>query len=468
MRIPRLCTLYLCMASLALMNNAIKFLGVDIEELEYVRRRGEVDKYTSKGKWVNSWEDIPHFRPLFTVPCHYVDIYKYGSCTENPAHSGTFYSWKPDLPRKHHQFEPEHMCRMMHGRNILIVGDSLSEEFMTTFVSGMLAHPVPSSGADGTGKKTVSQDDVDEYFSHCKAYPCHMHHVLCDITYLMKCGHDMPSFNVSMFTSYTLANETESSHVARYWVDEIGVRNASLVIVNTGAHLTPRNESYHNLITGLRRAKEMFPDVTFIFRNTVHGHHGCEFSFHGKPLAAAPVLNNSVYKWHLIEGQNRKVREGLPHEGLADVVYLDVFSSGVLRADSHPGFRTRYDTVPDCLHYCQPGPIDSWVQLFYETMIIMTGKEPPLFTGFASDHMVPTKLRNRFEGCDVVKHPKSQWCYLVENGTKHAVPSPYEMSIAKKDFEWSDVHTLSEEDVLDYPIGSMIKSHKGKRVWYEY
>ena len=469
MRILRIYTSWLCLAILTLINDAIKFLGDDIEELEYLRRREEVDHFTSKGMWVNSWEGISHFRPLFTTVCHEVGIYKYGSCTENPAHNGVFYSWKPDAPLKHHQFEPEHMCRIMQGRNILIVGDSLSEEFMTTFVSGMLAHPVPSTGADGSSKKSVSQEDLDEYDSHCKSYPCQLRHALCDITYAMKCGRDMPSFNVSLYTSYTLANEKDNG---RFWVDEVGVRNASLVIVNTGAHATPHNASYANLISGLKLAKQRFSHVSFIYRNTVHGHHGCEHSMGSEPVAKAPSFNGSnlKYNWHLIEAQNNMVREGIIRENLADVVYLDVFTSGVLRADSHPGFRSKSDIVPDCLHYCQPGPIDSWVQLFYETMIIMTGKEPPPFTGFASDTMVPKRLQRNFKSHDIVKHPKSHWMHFLDNGTKHAIHSYNEfVNVAEKGFEFSDVKTLAEEEVLDYSTGRPVQLGKSnERIWFEY
>jgi hypothetical protein len=35
------------------------------------------------------------------------------------------------------------------------------------------------------------------------------------------------------------------------------------------------------------------------------------------------------------------------------VLYLDVFTPTVLRADSHL----------DMLHYCVPGPLDTWVEL---------------------------------------------------------------------------------------------------------
>ena len=39
-------------------------------------------------------------------------------------------------------------------------------------------------------------------------------------------------------------------------------------------------------------------------------------------------------------------------------LYLDVFPSIKLRADQHP-------SDLDCLHYCLPGPLDSWIIFLY-------------------------------------------------------------------------------------------------------
>ena len=100
----------------------------------------------------------------------------------------------------------------------------------------------------------------------------------------------------------------------------------------------------------------------------------------------------------------------------------------------------------------------------------MTGKEPPPFTGFASDTMVPKRLQRNFKSHDIVKHPKSHWMHFLDNGTKHAIHSYNEfVNVAEKGFEFSDVKVLTEEEVLDFSTGRPVKLRKNnERIWFEY
>ena len=45
------------------------------------------------------------------------------------------------------------------------------------------------------------------------------------------------------------------------------------------------------------------------------------------------------------------------------VLYMDVYSSTLHRADNHVGW------LDDCLHYCQPGPIDEWSVFLYNALL---------------------------------------------------------------------------------------------------
>lgn len=45
---------------------------------------------------------------------------------------------------------------------------------------------------------------------------------------------------------------------------------------------------------------------------------------------------------------------------------MDIYSPTVLRADSHHG-------NGDCLHSCMPGPVDHWVTLFYNILLVQSG-----------------------------------------------------------------------------------------------
>lgn len=40
-----------------------------------------------------------------------------------------------------------------------------------------------------------------------------------------------------------------------------------------------------------------------------------------------------------------------------------------MRPDGHPGTVARGPDSGDCLHYCMPGPIDAWVDVFYNVLL---------------------------------------------------------------------------------------------------
>lgn len=432
------------------------FFGEKLSWEEFGARKTRIEEVTSKGKWVDSWKRIPHYRPLYTTVCHGVDPYKYNSCTDSQGMLGFFYSWLPDPPQKYHQFEPQQVCKMMQGRNILIVGDSLSEQFMTSFISGMLAHTVPSSR-----QKKASQGDVDAIYDRCKAYPCTMKHVFCENTWKIKCGSgggsEYPPFHISFkFTKHLdLRVERDDMSVdAISWVEHIGRVNASLVIINTGAHKHENSSGF--LTEGLDLARKLYPgNVSYIYRNSVPGHANCTELFSHRPLREEQDLTHyrpdSYFNWREFHPLNEKIK-GILARDYPDIAYLDVYTSGALRADSHPGWHGAKD--PDCLHYCQPGPIDTWVQLFYEAMVVLTDQEPPPFTDHEDRGLVPTRI-SQMETGEIVKHSRftSRWLFYIANGTKHAISDLTGFLSVADGREFSDVKPSNSWVLLDYPTG---------------
>ena len=70
--------------------------------------------------------------------------------------------------------------------------------------------------------------------------------------------------------------------------------------------------------------------------------------------------------WTDMEGQNYMARDVIESYG---AVYMDVASMTNFRRDGHMGLRghSSVDEV-DCVHYCAPGPIDTWVQVLYNIL----------------------------------------------------------------------------------------------------
>ena len=436
------------------------FLGQKMSWEEFDLRKAKIAEMASNGRWVDSWKRIPHYRPLYTTVCHSVDPYKYNTCTDSNGMLGFFFSWLPNPPHKYHQFEPWNMCRIMNGRNILIVGDSLSEQFMTSFISGMLAHTV---------QKKASQGDVDALYDRCKAYPCTMRHVFCENTWEIKCGYDYPPFHISFKFTKHLDLRVEKEDMSKDeipWTTHIGRVNASLVIINTGAHKHENSSGF--LTEGLDLAKKMYPgNVSYIYRNSVPGHANCSELFSKPPLRREQDLEHyhpdSYFNWREFRPLNDKIRDILARD-YRDVLYLDVYSSGVLRADSHPGWHGARD--PDCLHYCQPGPIDTWVQLFYDAMVVITGHEPDPFEDHRDRGLVPTRIMQMDEG-EIVKHNRfpSKWLFYIANGTKHAISDLTGFLSVADGREFSDVKAKNSQVLLDYPTGRPIRTDQdGMRI----
>lgn len=461
----------LIIASLCL-SLSLRFFGEEMTVEEWKKRIHDVSALTSDGSWHSSW-DLSHFRPLYSTNCHAIDRYKYGTCTNSNGNTGTFFSWVPKNRSSYHHFNPKDFCELMQGRNILFVGDSLTEQFMLSLISGLLAHPIP-------GKRGVQQNDVDQIYSRCKEYPCTMHHASCENNWRIDCGAEMESFKVAFkFTKHLNLNEEGTSNDNINWVEKIWLYNSSLVVLNTGAH--HHDHALLHLEKGLEIALERYGhNVSFVYRNSVPGHANCSDYFDKHPLVKPQNLSNykpdSFYNWNRFEPFNEAAKKILNLK-FQQVLYLDIAASGKLRADSHPGIMDngRGVIVTDCLHYCQPGPTDNWVQIFYDALLLVLNRRPPPFEGHADEHLHPSLITLRPEnfkgGPLLVRHNKlsSKWIFLIENSTKHAIPSLEAFVAVAEGKEFADVERVNSISLLDFPSGAPIHlENTGKRIKYEY
>lgn len=143
---------------------------------------------------------------------------------------------------------------------------------------------------------------------------------------------------------------------------------ASLLILNRGAHFAPSPFILRELKATFRFLRFMYPNKLIIFRNTVPGHQNC--SAYSEPLTKQQELRDgTMYSWSKFREQNQLAKNLAE---LFGIVYMDVDAQTQFRADGHFG-RNKKGTE-DCLHYCMPGPIDTWVQLLYNMlrMLVLT------------------------------------------------------------------------------------------------
>ncbi|CAI5494697.1 unnamed protein product [Closterium sp. Naga37s-1] len=142
------------------------------------------------------------------------------------------------------------------------------------------------------------------------------------------------------------------------WMDEIAAQNVSMVVMNRGAHYISDDRFERQLQSTLLALRQAHPELLIIARNTPAGHPGCWL--HRKPLSQKLLeLPHDDWHWDGFAAQNGIVRRLV--EGVGGV-YMDVNASTVWRPDGHVG---RWD----CLHYCHPGPVDTWVQLLFNLLL---------------------------------------------------------------------------------------------------
>jgi hypothetical protein len=257
-----------------------------------------------------------------------------------------------DVPIKYKYYRSD-LCEIMNGRNILVVGDSMSNEFFISFASMFWPadHRLVRPDLSLIREAIVGQ-------SYHNAYRVK---IPCDNGRNFTIGW-VRNFNLTLNSnineSHYCKGEVCSVDVPRPWVRTIKNDNISFLIVNRGLHMTFLGYYRSDMRALFQFMRDEYPHVQVIFRNTPYGHDNCEKYFVAPPLQKAiPPREGHRYHWDNMPLKNR-LMEDLINVDFPEVIYLDVTTSTLLRADSHMSEK-------DCLHYCIPGPIDNWV---YQTI----------------------------------------------------------------------------------------------------
>ena len=241
-----------------------------------------------------------------------------------------------------------------HGQDILLVGDSLQGQLVRGIAYNVLAHvPTPSKWAVDSRVLNECMEWIGGpqppnafcWHYHFKASVCAnltVHFLRND--YL----HVVNTDRVFLYTPWTRIASTY---------------NARVVIFNRGAHYSSDDSYRMGVRAALRHARNLMPNAIIIYRNTALGHVDCTNV--SEPLISGQPLDIQPYNWDKFPSQNAIARAEVEAVG---GIYMDVEALSRLRADGHPGFISKINSV-DCLHYCLPGPVDSWVQLLYNILM---------------------------------------------------------------------------------------------------
>ena len=247
------------------------------------------------------------------------------------------------------RFNRNEFCRLLNGRSVFILGDSLSRQFHVALQD--LAQKIK-----GTGKQQLCTGNG-------RGKPCPGHTI---------CGgsSSWPSSRMLYRRSDHLQLGIKKFRWANNAIHEpwqgLFSRNPfDIVIVNTGAHYQSDADYVKHWRGLLRYFRDNHPQSLVIARNTPPGHKNCA-SAKG-PLEAPQDPDGLPYNWGKFGHQNRLLRDMVTRE-FPGVIYLDVATATALRPDMHRlGSHGK-----DCLHYTEPrGPIDHWVRMLSATLYLV-------------------------------------------------------------------------------------------------
>ena len=154
------------------------------------------------------------------------------------------------------------------------------------------------------------------------------------------------------------------------WVQEVAATLAdgrpqySFFLLNKGAHYVGDAEYVRELRETLSWLRTHVPAAALFYRSTPPGHPDCVVSTRPLTRDSTPAERAALpFHWGDFARQNDLARGVIAAE-FPGVVFLDVAPATALRQDSHVGGH-------DCLHYCNPGPLDFWVTLWYNALALL-------------------------------------------------------------------------------------------------
>ena len=219
-------------------------------------------------------------------------------------------------------FSIPRMCALMRGGDVHFLGDSMSGEHAQTLATAL------------NGCK-----------SHRRWSPA-----------TIRCPAGTPSFRVLFSRVDHLAPGDRA--VGAVVQD---ARPGSVIVLNRGSHFSPDAELLPAVLGVVRELATARPDLLLVWRTTPAGHAGCatHSAQGGAPLTVRPDEAGLPHHWGEFARQNEGVVAALAAQHPA-VLVLDVVPMTALRRDSHTA--RAENGKEDCLHYCQPGPVDGWVE----------------------------------------------------------------------------------------------------------
>ncbi|KAH7365589.1 hypothetical protein KP509_18G036200 [Ceratopteris richardii] len=325
--------------------------------------------------WQGEW--IPDSTPpLYTnESCRYINPLRNCLLNGRPDRDYLYWRWKPfdcELPR----FNASHFLEMLQGKRLAFIGDSLARDHGESLVCALtqvaeadnhewpLKWFFPSYNftlvilwAPYLIQYSVDQNDIST-----------LHLDVPDKEW----SHQLKDFDISVFST-------------GYWHFRKGIFYANNTLLGASDHAGVNITKFDFLTefrmtmqTVLRYIATEYRGVALLRTVTTdHFEHG-QWDAGGKCNRTRPYASHDANMgW--IQGQMNRVQieefekaMAMVNQGSPKLLLLNTTQISYLRPDGHPDIY-RGEVVPDgaphdCLHWCVPGPVDTWNQLLLYTL----------------------------------------------------------------------------------------------------
>jgi len=329
----------------------------------------------------------------------------YSACGPLARRVGLDYEWTPPsscLPI--HAFSQEKMCKVMRGRTLVFIGDSLSLHTYETMLNALGRRTSYGFGRSvlGCPRKLCPKDTISELlFSR-------QHYDFCQVE------HALPVFDVVSIKCRAAGNfafiRTELLNLYK--------QNMLVIVANWGTAYTPDDKLREHITDILSWVNARLPGSLFIFRASNMAHPNCDVYSHPDNVMHEPTDHDEFkhWGWAKFPKQNELWKAALARTSAANL-FLDVFPLSSKNPSQHPG-------KGDCLHYCLPGPIDTWVKLVFSTLFEI--ENLAVYT-----KSIDTVFRNN----TLLRCNGKKQVYMLMNGRKRLIPDIATFMSMKLDFE---------------------------------